>query len=390
MADERNIETIPIILPPTETHILNIVSTSSIRTKQKQTVEEKVKLIGEVEEGGKAIDICRREKIPRSTLATWIKEKNKLKDAYRRGVHGKVHVRSLGNEVVIPKRRPISSKIKIIKEIENGASIMDVCRRRKLSKSTIHGWLQNKEKLRKEHERLLFTSQTNGCNPSLSSDGRVVTVEATSQQTEQALIADDAFNILQGLLQEEYEYSDGKKNKGASKPVATNQKLLLSSQGSANQPMSERNLVQEEGFESDDEKHNGRSVVKVELRGSDSEEDNAAAGGGLVSRSAESKENKLQHQGTHTNLHKKKNKEASSKLDDYTPTVSEERVVRECSAPPNIVRPISRDSGIFNYAHLGRIVTRLLPAEHQAELMPDGRYIMTAAAIGYLAQKLGH
>ena len=42
-------------------------------------------------------------------------------------------------------------------------------------------------------------------------------------------------------------------------------------------------MFQEEGFESDDEKHTGKSgsLVRVDLRGSDSEEDNAAAGGGM-------------------------------------------------------------------------------------------------------------
>lgn len=42
-------------------------------------------------------------------------------------------------------------------------------------------------------------------------------------------------------------------------------------------------MLQEEGFESDDEKHMGKSgsLVRVDLRGSDSEEDNAAAGGGI-------------------------------------------------------------------------------------------------------------
>ena len=60
-------------------------------------------------------------------------------------------------------------------------------------------------------------------------------------------------------------------------------------------------------------------------------------------------------------------------------------------APPNNMHsPSSHDSSLLNYEHLGRIVVRLLPSEHQAEQLPDGRYVMSAAAIGYLAQKLGH
>ena len=50
----------------------------------------------------------------------------------------------------------------------------------------------------------------------------------------------------------------------------------------------------------------------------------------------------------------------------------------------------SQDSMVMNYEHLGNIVVRLLPEEYQAERLPDGRYLMKAAAIGYLAQRLGH
>lgn len=50
----------------------------------------------------------------------------------------------------------------------------------------------------------------------------------------------------------------------------------------------------------------------------------------------------------------------------------------------------SQDSMVMNYEHLGNIVVRLLPQEYQAERLPDGRYVLKAAAIGYLAQKLGH
>lgn len=50
----------------------------------------------------------------------------------------------------------------------------------------------------------------------------------------------------------------------------------------------------------------------------------------------------------------------------------------------------SSDDNYLSHEHLGRIIIRLLPAEYQVEHLPDGRYAMTPAAIGYLAQKLGH
>lgn len=104
-----------------------------------------------------------------------------------------------------------------------------------------------------------------------------------------------------------------------------------------------------------------------------------------MSKSADVKDRKnLQQTHAPTNLQKKKNKAASpltlAGAQYSSPSVP------QLSASSNS----HHENTMLNYDNLGHIVVRLLPSEYQVERLPDGRFVMAPAAIGYLAQKLGH
>jgi len=107
--------------------------------------------------------------------------------------------------------------------------------------------------------------------------------------------------------------------------------------------------------------------------------------------SVEPKDRKNLQSPAPTNIHKKKNK-ASKQSHIHSSAVSSSSTTSLYSASPmncSGTTPVAPDSSL-SYDSLGHIIVRLLPAEHQVERLPDGRYIMKASAIGYLAQKLGH
>lgn len=69
------------------------------RIQQKpKSIEEKLRIIEEIESGIKASEICRRENLPKSTVGTWIKNKKQIKLSFEKGKISSKRDKSTSND----------------------------------------------------------------------------------------------------------------------------------------------------------------------------------------------------------------------------------------------------------------------------------------------------